>query len=116
MRTASFRRDQRGQTLVIVALMLVPLLGFTGLVSDVAWYEVNLMRIQRAADAAALAGVVYLLGNVAGAQNAALAEYSKNGFANGLNGVTVTATPEAVNNLILGATATARLRSWFVLL
>ena len=68
MRIGKFRRDQRGQTLVIVALMLIPLLGFTGLVSDVAWYEVNLMRIQRAADAAALAGVVYLPGNVAGAQ------------------------------------------------
>jgi len=113
MRTAKFRREQRGQVLVIVAVMIVVLLGFTGLVTDVAWYEVNLMRIQRAADAAALAGVVYLPGNVAGAQNAALAESSKNGFANGLNGVTVTATPEALNNLILGVTVTAPVRSWF---
>ncbi len=80
MRTAKFRREQRGQVLVIVAVMIVVLLGFTGLVTDVAWYEVNLMRIQRAADAAALAGVVYLPGNVAGAQNAALAESSKNGI------------------------------------
>src|SRR5438477_590559 len=113
MRTGRFRREQRGQVLVIVAIMIVALLGFTGLVTDVAWYEVNLMRIQRAADAAALAGVVYLPGNVAGAQNAALAESSKNGFANGLNGVSVTATPEALNNLILGVTVTAPVRSWF---
>ena len=107
MRTARFRREQRGQVLVIVAVMIVVLLGFTGLVTDVAWYEVNLMRIQRAADAAALAGVVYLPSNVAGAQTAALAESSKNGFANGLNGVTVTATPEALNNRILGVTVSA---------
>ena len=113
MRTARFRREERGQVLVIVALSLVMLLGFTGLVTDVAWYEVNLMRIQRAADAAALAGVVYLPTNVAGAQTAALNESSKNGFANGLNGVTVTATPEALNNRILGVTVAAPVRSWF---
>src|SRR5438105_14500089 len=98
MRTDSFRREQSGQTLVIVALMIVVLLGFTGLVTDIAWYEVNLMRIQRAADAAALAGVVYLPGNVAGAQNAALQEASKDGDADGANGVTVPAAPEALNN------------------
>src|SRR5260370_40089041 len=109
----SFRREQHGQILVIVAIMIVALLGFTGLVTDVAWYEVNLMRIQRAADAAALAGVVYLPGNVAGAQTAALQESSKNGFANGLNGGTVTAKPEALNNRILGVTVAAPVRSWF---
>src|SRR5947209_2829977 len=113
MRTGRFRREQRGQVLVIVAVMIVALLGFTGLVTDVAWYEVNLMRIQRAADAAPLAGVVYLPTNVAGAQNAALQESSKNGFANGQNGVTVTAAPEGLNNLILGVTVTAPVRSWF---
>jgi putative Flp pilus-assembly TadE/G-like protein len=113
MRVGKFRREQRGQTLVIVALLLVPLLGFTGLVSDVAWYEVNLMRIQRAADAAALAGVVYLPGNVAGAQTAAQQEAAKNGYTNGVGGVTVTATPEALNNRILGVTISAPVRSWF---
>src|SRR2546425_12340408 len=113
MRTGKFRREQSGQTLVIVALMLIPLLGFTGLVSDVAWYEVNLMRIQRAADAAALAGVVYLPGNVAGAQAAAQQEATKNGYADGAGGVTVTATPEALNNRILGVTVAAPVRSWF---
>src|SRR5436309_2586694 len=86
MRIGKFHRENRGQTLVIVALMIIPLLGFTGLVSDVAWYEVNLMRIQRAADAAALAGVVYLPGNVAGAQTAAQQEAAKNGFTNGTVG------------------------------
>jgi hypothetical protein len=113
MRIGKFRREQRGQTLVIVALMLVPLLGFTGLVSDVAWYEVNLMRIQRAADAAALAGVVYLPNNVPGAQTAAQQEAAKNGYTNGAGGVAVAATPEALNNRILGVSVSAPVRSWF---
>ena len=113
MRIGKFHRENRGQTLVIVALMIIPLLGFTGLVSDVAWYEVNLMRIQRAADAAALAGVVYLPSNVAGAQTAAQQEAEKNGYTNGAGGVTVTATPEALNNRILGVTVSSPIRSWF---
>ncbi len=113
MRTDKFRREQKGQTLVIVALMITVLLGFTGLVTDVAWYEVNLIRIQRAADAAALAGVVYLPTNIAGAQTAAQQEASKNGFTNGAPGVTVTATPEALNNRILGVSVTSPIRSFF---
>src|ERR1700716_2349982 len=113
IRRASFRREQSGQTLVIVALMIVALLGFTGLVTDIAWYEVNLMRVQRAADAAALAGVVYLPGNAAGAQTAAQQEASKNGYADGLNGATVTATPEALNNRIPGVTGVPPVRWCF---
>src|SRR5919204_554250 len=58
MRTARFHRQQSGQTLVIVALMILVLLGFTGI-------------------------------------------------------VTVVATPEALNNRILGVTVTAPVRSWF---
>src|SRR5438105_15286789 len=113
MRTGRFRREPRGQGLGRDAGASVVPLGCTGRVTDVAWYELNLMRIQRAADAAALAGVVYLPNNVAGAQTAAQQESSKNGFANGLNGVTVTATPEALNNRILGVVVTAPVRSWF---
>src|SRR2546428_12075039 len=56
--------DDRGQTLAIVALMLTALFGFMGLVADIGWYELNMVRIQPAADAAALAGVVFLPGHV----------------------------------------------------
>src|SRR5712691_2821198 len=109
----SFRRGERGQTLVIVALMLTALFGFIGLVTDIAWFEVNMIRVQRAADAAALAGVVYLPTNVTGASTAALAEATKNGYANGTNGVVVTAAPDAVNNRILGVTASAPVKTFF---
>src|SRR3979411_208980 len=112
MRPAKFLREPKGQTRVIVALMIVVLLGFTGLVTDIAWYEVNLMRVQRAADAAALAGVVYLPSNVVGAVTAAQNESAKNGYADGAGGVTVTATPET-GNKILGVVVTSPVRSWF---
>src|SRR5438445_6841281 len=94
--------DDRGQTLAIVALMLTALFGFTGLVADIGWYELNMVRVQHAADAAALAGVVYLPGNVGGAIAAAQNEAAKNGFANGTGGVTVTAAPEPLNRVVLG--------------
>src|SRR5207245_743189 len=103
--------DDRGQTLAIVALMLTALFGFMGLVADIGWYELNMVRIQRAADAAALAGVVYLPGNVIGAVVAAQLEAAKNGFANGVNGVTVTAAP--VSGAVLGVTVSTPVRTFF---
>src|SRR3989442_1771885 len=105
--------DDRGQTLAIVALMLTALFGFMGLVADIGWYELNMVRIQRAADAAALAGVVYLPGNVTGAVVAAQLEAAKNGFVTGVNGVTVTAAPEALNGAVLNVTVSGPVRTFF---
>src|SRR3989441_8250708 len=106
-------RDDRGQTLVIVALTLTALFGFVGLVADIGWYELNMVRIQRAADAAALAGVVYLPGNVTGAVTAAQNEAAKNGFTTGVNGVTITAAPELLNGAILNVTVSGPVRTFF---
>src|SRR5690606_18396298 len=54
------RRGEEGYVLVLTALLLLPLLAVTGLAVDLgAWYA-RAASIQRAADAAALAGVVYL--------------------------------------------------------
>jgi hypothetical protein len=103
--------DERGQTLVIVALMLTALFGFVGLVADIGWYELNMVRVQRAADAAALAGVVYLPGNVGGAVTAAQNEAAKNGFANGTNGVTVTAAP--LTGAVLEVKISSPVRTFF---
>ena len=105
--------DDRGQTLVIVALSLTALFGFLGLVADIGWYELNMVRLQRAADAAALAGVVYLPGNVGGAVTAAQNEAAKNGFPNGASGVTVTATPEALNAAVLNVNISSPVRTFF---
>src|SRR3989442_4399009 len=111
-RSDPFRED-RGQTLVIVALMLTLLFGFVGLVADVAWYELNLIRVQRAADAAALAGVVFLPSNLSGAVTAAKNEASKNGFMDVSAGVTISVAPDAVNDRILGVTVHAPVLTFF---
>ncbi len=73
-------RAQRGQVLPIFAVMSVVLLGGAALLTDVAWWWTNEQRMQRAADAAALAGAVYLPGNQTLAFSTARAEAAKNGF------------------------------------
>src|SRR6266576_4525609 len=107
------RREEGGQTLIIVALMLSVLFGFVGLVADIGWYELNLIRVQRAADAAALAGVVFLPTNVSGAVTAAKNESSKNGFQDGVGGVVVTAAQDPVNDKVLGVNVTAPVPTFF---
>ena len=93
--------DERGQTFVVVAILLTALLGFLGIVIDIGWYELNLIRVQRAADAAALAGVVYLPGQPVNATTAARNEASKNGYTHLASGVNVTATQDPINNRIM---------------
>jgi Flp pilus assembly protein TadG len=91
-RAARRRRTglERGQVLPIFAIMSVVLLGAAALVSDVAWMWANQQRMQRAADAGALAGAIYLPGNQTLAFSTARAETAKNGYTNGVGGVVVT--------------------------
>jgi hypothetical protein len=56
-------RKSKGQTLVIVALMLPALLGALALGTDVAVFYFNWVQLQKAADSAALAGANYLPDN-----------------------------------------------------
>jgi Flp pilus assembly protein TadG len=112
-RVAGLWRDERGQAFIMVALMLTMLLGFIGIVIDVGWYEVNLVRVQRAADAAALAGVVYLPGNLPGGVTAAKNESAKNGFTDGAPGVFVTATQDSGNPKIMLTSVTAPVQTYF---
>src|ERR1700716_3701355 len=107
-----FASEERGQTLVIVALVMTILLGFAGLALDVAWYELNLVRIQRAADAAALAGVVYLPRKPTGAIHAAIAEATKNGYANGTGGVSVVPRRDPINTSMLDVTIQAPVQTY----
>src|ERR1700687_4315949 len=113
LRLLGIGRDERGQSFILVALMLTMLLGFIGIVIDVGWYEVNLVRVQRAADAAALAGVVYLPGNLPGGVTAAKNESAKNGFTDGAPGTTVTATQDSGNPKIMLTQVTAPVQTYF---
>ena len=49
-------RASRAQVLVIFAMSALVFVGMCAVVVDVAWYWANTLRVQRAADAAALAG------------------------------------------------------------
>jgi hypothetical protein len=79
----------RGQILVIFAGALLLMMMMAAIVVDVSWYWVNSLRVQRAADAAALAGAVMLPSRVPDAFQLAGEEATKNGYTSG-GDVTVT--------------------------
>ena len=88
---------ERGQVLVIFAGAMIALVALCAVVVDVAWYWTSNLRMQRAADAAALAGVVWLPGNQGKATIVARDEAAKNGYTNGVDGVVVTPSYDAKN-------------------
>jgi Flp pilus assembly protein TadG len=82
---------ERGYVAVTVALMLMVLLGFCAFAVDVGnWYFTG-QRAQRAADAAALAGVTSLPNDPTTAFTTAQTLSARNNFANGGN---ITVTPQ----------------------
>ena len=95
-------------------LSLTLFVGLCGLVIDVAWYWANSLRVQRAADASALAGVVYLPGDEAGAITAARNEAAKNGYTNGVGGVVVTAGKDVANTRSLRVSVAANVPTYFM--
>ncbi|MCU1453945.1 MAG: hypothetical protein JWN46_2091 [Acidimicrobiales bacterium] len=96
---------EHGYVLVMFALLLVPLLLFVGLAVDVgSWYN-RASEIQRAADAAALAGVIWLP-DEATARTYALQAAARNGFVDGVNNVTITVIKVADNDRRLRVTIT----------
>lgn len=82
--------DDRGVALPFVALMLTVLLGMTALAVDLGWLYLNSSRVQRGADAAALAAVVHLPHNNAGVNSNTIDGANANGWDVGtLNGTPV---------------------------
>lgn len=73
-------RSESGLVLVWMALMLVVLLGMAGFSVDLGSWYLRSAKLQRAADAAALAGVVWMPGDPVSAQAAALSTLLKNGI------------------------------------
>jgi Flp pilus assembly protein TadG len=88
--------EERGQTLVMVGIMLFVLLGIGAMALDVGEVLWSRGTQQNAADAAALAGVRALPDNPALAEAAAIDYAGQNGFQTGVNGVTVTATVSSI--------------------
>ncbi len=108
------RAAERGQVIVIFAGGIVLFMLLLAVVVDVSWYWANNLRAQRAADAAALAGAVYLPGDRAPADSKARAEAAKNGYTNGTGGVVVTPTQDVVNNRQLNVRVTAPVGTFFM--
>jgi len=78
----SKRQAQRGQVMVLFGLFAILLFVIAGLAVDAGMSYLNSDRAERAAAAAALAGVAFLPGDYPSAQNAALVEAGRNGFVN----------------------------------
>ena len=105
MRSMSLRRQQRdkvdsrersrGQILVLFVGSTVLFVLLCGVVVDIAYYWVGSLQAQRAADAAALAGAVYLPGDRPTAYSAAQASATQNGYT---SGGTTTVTPSQDSN------------------
>jgi Flp pilus assembly protein TadG len=122
--TARARASRRGQVLVIFAGAALVFIGLSAVVVDIAWYWTSNLKIQRAADAAALAGAVYLDGS--GSSTAALRarakafeEAAKNGYCDpsntpcGTKNATIVAVTDPRNNRELDVTITTDVGMFF---
>jgi Putative Flp pilus-assembly TadE/G-like len=74
------KNSDKGAAMVLVAMSMVVLIGMAAFGSDLAWFYLNASRVQRAADGAALAGVVWLPSQVGTANSTALDIAKRNGY------------------------------------
>jgi hypothetical protein len=73
-------RQEKGAALILTALGIFLLMGMAAFGTDLAWFYLNASRIQRAADAASLAGVVWLPGDEPTAFGTAQSVAIQNGY------------------------------------
>jgi len=102
-----FTRDSRGSFAVMTALALPVFVGFAGIALEIGTWYAERRAMQGAADAAAFsAAVAYTVGTPWHTE--ALGVAAANGFTNGVNGVSVTATiPPTRGNYTSAGTYTA---------
>jgi len=86
--------EDRGAALVLVGATLLLLMGMAAFGTDLAWFYLNSSRIQRAADASALGGVVWLPGDESTSFGTAQSIAIQNGYDN--NAATTVVNPERV--------------------
>ena len=103
-----------GQVAVIFGGAIFVIVLLMALVIDLSWYWANSLRVQRAADSAALAGVVWLPGDPATASTTALAAAKRNGYDSTVVGITVTPAVDAANNKRLYVTVSAPVNTFFM--
>ena len=115
------RSRQRGQALVMFVAAIVFFIGFLAIVVDVTWYWVNELKVQRAADAAALAGAVWLPDTPATAVSDAIQAAKANGYAGGSSGcgttsgsTVVTATVDPIRDVQINTCVSAAVPTFFM--
>jgi Flp pilus assembly protein TadG len=111
---------ERGAVLVLSAMVLVVLMGMAAIAVDYGWLAYNRLEVRKAAEAAALAGVVHmpLPGSVtfgAGAEpyDVAVDAARRNGYVDGVGGVTVT-PQETWSTAQLKVTVTDQVDTFFL--
>jgi hypothetical protein len=104
--------------IAVVTVIIAPLMfGVAALTIDVGNWYFEAQKIQRAADAASLAGVTFMPGNLTAARNQALATAAANGFTTGVDPepvdgqpsklrVTITSTVQNTFGQLLGLDST----------
>ena len=85
-RHGRWQQPERGYTLLMMALLLIPMMVFSDLAVDVGFWYTRAAEVQRAVDAAALAGVVWMPGDPDRAASEARLAASRNGFAHDPSG------------------------------
>ncbi|MFZ0014676.1 MAG: pilus assembly protein TadG-related protein [Acidimicrobiia bacterium] len=89
----------RGSALVFIAGSMVLLMGMAAFGVDLAWFYLNSSRVQRAADAASLGGVIHLPTDEPSAISNARLVATQNGFDDSAADTTVTPVRIASNQL-----------------
>jgi hypothetical protein len=96
-RYRSTYEGERGAVLVLSAMVLVILMGMAAFAVDYGWIAYNRLEVRKAAEAAALAGVVHMpfpdsvaFGAGAESYDVAIDVAERNGYISGVGGVTVT--------------------------
>jgi hypothetical protein len=111
---AATNSGESGVTLPFVALLLLVLLGIAAFATDLAWFYLNASRIQRAADAGSLAGVVWMPSDFPQATVTANEITTTNGYVNGVDNAIVEVAPVAGKPSQLDVTITDTVPTFFL--
>jgi Flp pilus assembly protein TadG len=106
------REGERGQVLALFVLLSVVIIGMVAIVTDVSWFWANALKVQRAADAAALAGAIHLPGSPSTAYSTANDEARKNGYQNG-SGTVISPAQDGQNPRRLNVTISTPVDTFF---
>jgi hypothetical protein len=90
-------RGERAVTIIMTSLLLVPLMVFAAFGVDLAGFYSRVSQLQRAADAAALAGTVWMP-DFTKATDVAADSLERNGFVHGVDGIVVDYAPGDLPN------------------